>query len=320
MNRCRFPVTFALFAVLAIAVSAAAQQPSDTGREYIDQLKQARKSYQTSMQGLGKQAVPMGVNEILAVYDDQIKRAEDRVAAGGIFGATEFADAIKLVQAQSLKAIENAHADLVRSTSRELAAADRQRMESQQAAMQKRNAVVEASNEKFRITRAEANLKFQFATAGNAIGIVIWNLPLDQKLHRRFTPTVNLRLYKGKKALWSRSRVPMSTRQVNNPIRLPKVLFDRVTIELPKWKGEGNGLAEVQVFFGKTNVALGRPCEVSSIETLPLHLDDQHALTDGITRPEKIGEGYWIPEERSSASVSIHLTGETVPTESLEGK
>ncbi|MFK8115131.1 MAG: hypothetical protein AB8B91_23215 [Rubripirellula sp.] len=291
-----------------------AQEAEQPNNPFIERLQEARRAQEVNIRAIERKTSPNIVTRSqiasLKYYDYAIENAKELIAEGGTFGKDEYDAAIKLILAESRKSLARVNAELMASNSAGGLKRDFDQMS--QDIQQTRRASVDASKEKYRTTVDAAELKFKFSTSGGQIGLVIWNLPLDQSLHPRSTPLVNIRLFNGAQAVWKRVGLRLNRNLASNPVRLPNVMFDRVMIEMPRWIGSGNGLAEVQVFVGKENVALGRPCEVSSIETLPMHLDDQHALTDGITNPTQVGEGYWIPEERTKASATIYLLGKKV--------
>lgn len=311
---------FGFLLLAAFSQFTPAQQPTESPNPYLKRLREAKEAQQATIRSNKQKGLPEVFSKsplnTIKLYDYQIENALELIAEGGTFGKEEYDAAVEAVRAETRKALERWRAELTAASN--LGEIDRRFADDSRAAMEKHRTSIDAANEKHRSTVAAANLKFKFSTTGGQLGIVIWNLPLDQSLHKRSTPIVNVRLFNGPKVVWNRTSLRLNRKLARNPIRLPNVMFDRVMIELPRWAGSGSGLSEVEVYVGKENIALGRPCEVSSIETLPMHLDDQHALTDGITVPTKLGEGYWIPEERTKATVMIDLLGKKVDLERME--
>ncbi|MCS7469630.1 hypothetical protein NZK35_23520 [Stieleria sp. ICT_E10.1] len=246
---------------------------------------------------------------VLREYDEAIASAEKIIAAGSIYAQKEVAADQKRIDEVSKRVREN-YANAAKT---QIADARRKATETYERAvaeaMKKRAATLADSNATYRRSVAQSNLTLCLKRNAGKLGIVIWNLPAEAKLHDRSTVAVKIELLQQGRVVWTNKIARLNRRADNSLFRLPNVLFDKVRIETTRWTGSGSGLAEVEVYAGTENLALGRPCEVSSIETLPTHLDDRDALTDGMAQPTVEGEGYWIPEEKTKASVTIDLLG-----------
>ena len=280
------------------------------GTEHLDKLRAARDGFEKANRATAERST-FGKQlhaQTLDIYALQIEKAEGLIAEGKPFGASEYASAMTAIQEEIRRSAERMIKGMADNRD-ELARINREAAEKISEAQQKYGAAMDASRDEFQTKAAIANLKFKFTVNRGDLGVVIWNLPPDRSLHGRSSMLVNLRLYLGDQVVFDRKGIPLNRRSPRNPIPVSRVMFDRVEIEIPKWNGVGVGLAEVEVFIGKENVALGRPCKVSSIETLPIHLDDENALTDRITIPKKEGEGYWIAEAETAATVTIDLLG-----------
>lgn len=281
--------------------------------EYVLKLKEAKGKQQQAQQALANVQGSIPGNAIkldmLKYYDYQIANAEERLADGGEFGKKEFQAAMEAIRNDILKATERSIMDLNAGARNRRNEADRSFNTTVTAAQEDYKKTIEESRASASRAIANANLEFLFRTHRGGVNLVVWNLPVDRKLHPRLSTSARVQLLLKDKVVWKSKAWNLSTREARNVMPLPNVMFDSVTIELFKWSGSGCGLSEVEVFIGNENVALSRPCEVSSLETSPIHLDDQHALTDGIKEPTKLGEGYWIPEEKTKATVTIDLTG-----------
>ncbi|WP_146521454.1 hypothetical protein [Stieleria varia] len=280
------------------------------GNEHLAKLRAARDGFEKANRAtaessaFGKQLHA----QILDIYALQIEKANGLIAEGKPFGASEYDSAMKAVQEEIRRSAERMKKGMADNRD-ERAKIDRETAEKISQARQKYGAAMDASRDEFQKKMAIADLKYKFSVNRGDLGVVIWNLPPDRSLHNRSSMLVNLRLYLGDQVVFDRKGVSLNRRFPRNPIPVSRVMFDRVEIEIPKWNGEGVGLAEVEVIIGNENVALGRPCKVSSIETLPIHLDDENALTDRITIPKKEGEGYWIAEAKTAATITIDLLG-----------
>lgn len=242
----------------------------------------------------------------------QIDIARDMITNGEGYGKEEYLQWIEAAlrkNAEKLRRSLNASQEQLDESTRETN--DRFRRATTDDKVRYRRRVATAEAKHFRATSART-LKSQFTANPGKIGLIIWNLPQDGELHPRQTLTVGIRLIRGDTVVWQAKSYRLDSREEATPVQLPNVLFDKVQVELLSWRGEGGGLAEIEVMVGDKNVAAHRNCEVTNLETLPMHLDDRHAVTDGITQPTSVGHGYWIPEAGRKASVQIDLLGSLV--------
>ncbi|MCO8124047.1 hypothetical protein NHH03_20045 [Stieleria sp. TO1_6] len=304
-----------LFSAHGSLAQQAATQADESAR-YLKQLSDATAGIEKGVQqlrdkGLGDQADKLASSQ-LAHYQQQLRQAKELVADGKVFGRAEYSAAINAITAQSKTDHQRAIMAIQQQATVSRNESDRQYQATVAASLKNHRDAIADANEKYRQQIDLIDLKSKFNGSRGQMGIVIWNLPSDQKLHQRLTTSVTLQLLSGSKVVWTKKNLKLNRKQPNTPIRLPDVMFDTVSVEVMKWSGSGGGLAEIQVFLRDENVAKGRPCEVSSIETLPTHLDDQHSLTDGVTLPTTVGDGYWIPEEDSKATVTINLLGKKI--------
>ena len=279
-------------------------EKAKVSNQYVRRLEQARDGVK---KGSDKQESPL-LAKILLYYDYAIENAVETLSEGGAFGKEEYDEAMAAIRKESDMALKRRLANSTKYD-QAISKAEREFGEKMRDLQKEREARNKVSQDRFQRSTAIANLRFKFTTNRGDLGFVIWNLPSKLNLHDRSTLLANVQLFSGDKVVWAKKGLRLSRDQPRNPMLLPKVMFDRMEIEIPKWMGEGSGLAEVEIYIGKENVALGRPCTVSSLETDPKHLDDQNALTDGVTVPTQVGEGYWIPEAQTIATVSIDLLG-----------
>ena len=215
----------------------------------------------------------------------QIDDAKTKIANGETFGRTELQKVQDLLRKQRQAAIKRYQKDIDEKYKKETEKSQLEYEKKIAEAHRKYGEATGAAVRKYNATVGATALLAKFRASKNKLGIVIWNMPVDEKLHERFTRTVNIRLYKGEKVVWNRKNYKLSRKQASNPIKIPNVIFNKVVVDVVKWQGDGGGLAEIEVYAGTENIAANRPCEVTNSETLPIHLDDQHALTDGTTEP-----------------------------------
>ena len=246
----------------------------------------------------------------------QIEIAREMIASGEGYDREDYLKWIEATlqeNAEDLRRSLNTSQERLEESIRETN--DRFRRVTADAEMRYRKRTAAAEAKYLRAASAK-KLKSQFTANPGKIGLIIWNLPQEDELHPRQTSTVGIRLIRGDTVVWQAKSYRLDAKQVATPVQLPNVLFDKVQVDLLSWRGEGGGLAEIEVMVGDDNVAARRPCEVTNLETLPMHLDDRHALTDGITQPTSMGHGYWIPEAGRKASVQIDLLGNLVKEDS----
>ncbi|WP_182870557.1 hypothetical protein [Stieleria mannarensis] len=315
MNGKRISV-FVLLLVTAIspcsALQEAANQEATTANRFLESLKRSKEAHLKVTETINKGDHPTKLDPdklVLRAYDKAIASAEKIIAAGGTYGQSEVAADQKRINEVAERVREN----YTNAAKSRIADARREATETYERAvaeaMKKRSATLKKSNATYQLSVAQSNLTLRLKQNAGKLGIVIWNLPSKANLHDRSTVAVKIELLQQDRVVWTNKFAKLNRRADNSPFRLPNVLFDKVRVETMRWTGSGSGLAEIEVYAGSENLALGRPCEVSSIETLPAHLDDRDALTDGMTQPTEKGEGYWIPEEKTKAIVTIDLLG-----------
>ena len=310
----------AFLAFLVTTNSSSAQQTSGPSKETTRYLKAMTDSVKRSedrikelrKRGEDAQADRLAQTE-LPRYQRQLKIAEQTVADGKEFGRTEYLAAMKAIVDEATAEHQRAMSEITQKAKETRRESERKFEQTMAEIKKKHEESKSKSEETFRLQVETSTLRRKFGSSRGQVGMVIWNLPHDQKLHKRFTTAVAIQLFNGDKVVWKKN-IKLNRKLPNNPIRLPNVMFDSVAVEITKWAGSGGGLSEIQVFLANDNVAAARPCDVTNIETLPIHLDDQHALTDGITRPTALGEGYWIPEDNTKATATIYLLGKKVET------
>jgi hypothetical protein len=87
-------------------------------------------------------------------------------------------------------------------------------------------------------------------------------------------------------------------------IDLPALAFDRVRVEVARFRGQGGGLAEIQLLQGGRNVAAGKPARASAAYS-PAY--SAARVTDGNHSSARQGKGYWLLPDRQSGWVEIDL-------------
>lgn len=295
---------------LKLTIAQQARNSAENSNDYVERLERAKSNLLKIITDRKfPDATVEALRDQIKQYDFQIEKAKAAIVGGENYGQSEYEAAIRAIEKASHEELQRSKIKITDTFDKARSEADRIYEQSISMSNQKHRDTVDRANDQFQRTKDAANLLLKFRLSAGRIGMIIWNLPLDQKLHRRSTTTVNIRLLNDNRVVWNRRNYQLDRKQPGSFIQLPNVAFNQVIIDVARWQGEGGGLAEVEVFVGNENVALDRPCQVTNIETLPIHLDDQHALTDGVTTPIEAGKGYWIPEENTKASVTIDLVG-----------
>jgi len=297
------------------AAPAPVETPAPVKNEFLKRLEKRRTFLESFLEKDKKKAAGNSADQIyrdgIKRLDIQIELAKKAIADGNEFGEKEYKAAQKILSRQDRDAAARSRLD----------AADERRkirdkhLDEVEAAQKKYLDEVDSANQELLAKLESQVLLQQFKLNPGKLGIIVWNLPLDKELHNRFTSTIEIRLLNEDKIVWKKRKIKLSRKSAENRIKIPDVLFNKVAIDIVAWKGDGGGLAEVEVFAGHTNLATQRPCEVTNSETLPVHMDDQHSLTDGVKEPTENGEGYWITEEKKKATLTINLLGPLVVPE-----
>ena len=309
----------AIFVVLGLAAGSLAQTETPVENRYLNRLINGKQRLEERLEEKATTDFPKTALDQMRRgvkrYEYQIEAAKELIAAGEEFGKAEYSKVIEELNRENQADASRSRNEVAETFRRQREENDRKfRREMEQASRQHEKSVSEA-NQQFQQQLSASNLLLRFKQNAGRIGLVLWNLPLDGQLHDRQTTFVGIRLLRGKETVWRAKSIRLNKDRVDTLVALPNVVFNKVVIDILKWKGEGGGLAEVEVYVGDRNVALRRPCEVTNSETLPAHLDDDHAFTDGIQRPTENGKGYWIPEARAKATVMIDLLGKPVKFE-----
>jgi len=125
--------------------------------------------------------------------------------------------------------------------------------------------------------------------------------------------TVKLGLLSSK-IVWQKSDIELLWDKDHNErtdIPLPNVKYDVIRIEFPDWRGQGCGLAEVEILRRGKNIALGKPA-IASVAYSSETLCTAKMLTDGIadeSDPKATdGNGYWLLPSAKTGWVEIVLT------------
>lgn len=136
--------------------------------------------------------------------------------------------------------------------------------------------------------------------------IVIWNTH-NSRYNTSGALECNVLLLKGKTVAWRSDKVALPWKRGTDTfatVLAPPKDFDTVRVEITKWQGYSGGLAEIEVWKGKDNIAIGRPVRASAAldnRTLPTR------LTDGVTTSSVYKNGYWLLPDNQAGWVEVSL-------------
>lgn len=157
---------------------------------------------------------------------------------------------------------------------------------------------------------AEIDLAFAEPRACSGVladHVKIWNTHNGQH-NDRGSLELNLHLFQGRNEVWHKDSVAMpwqADADSHLQVKLPDERFDRLRIEIPRWQGQGGGLAEVQVTRGDVNLAIGCPTTASAC------LSDAFTpakLVDDFTTARQAAAGYWLAADNTAGWVEIDLS------------
>jgi hypothetical protein len=138
--------------------------------------------------------------------------------------------------------------------------------------------------------------------------IVLWNQHNGQ-FNNGGTRTCNLILLSKGKEVWRKAdfAVPWQPdSDVAAAVEIPRVLADKLRIEITAWHQTAGGLAEVQVFTANENIAAGCPAKASA-EHRQGDSRSADKLTDGNTSSSREMVGYWLLPVAQAGWVEIQL-------------
>jgi len=239
--------------------------------QYTTQVESAEAQYEQDLaKAQASRATAIAKARILAAA--QLKAAGKQMAAGG-----KVADAIKLFKAVYCLRPEDAEATAA------LAAAG-----------------VDVADIKLEPDYEARRL------AGRGHKIVIWNTH-NSRYNTSGALECNVLLLKGKTLVWRSDKVALPWKRntdTSATIQVPQKDFDTVRVEVTKWQGYSGGLAEVEVWQGKDNIAAGCPVRASaSLDELTQPI----RLTDGVTTSSVYKDGYWLLPDNQAGWVEIKL-------------
>ncbi|NQU26267.1 MAG: hypothetical protein HQ567_33695 [Candidatus Nealsonbacteria bacterium] len=142
-----------------------------------------------------------------------------------------------------------------------------------------------------------------------ADALVLWNTH-NAKYKNRGALMCNVWLGRNGKVVWSARSIlvnwaaPVDPRTV---VRLPKVKFDVLRVEITKAFKDGGGLSEIEVYQGNVNIARGLIATASASQnTVPGN------VTDGITQSERHRIGYWLLPDNTPGWIEVDFSREEI--------
>ena len=125
--------------------------------------------------------------------------------------------------------------------------------------------------------------------------IVLWNQH-NSYWNNCGTDLCNVSLLRDETVVWRMAdvRVPWEhNRDTFIELNVPQIIADQIRIDITKIRQYAGGLAEVQVFAGSRNIALGGTV-ITSPSGYPNTSERGHDINDGITTSSEPHVGYWL--------------------------
>ncbi len=138
--------------------------------------------------------------------------------------------------------------------------------------------------------RIEREKKLQYI-ALEADKIMIWNQHNGVNLDRGTVECLVTLLFKGKSAWRQVVRLPWNPDSPAGVALHPgHVRFDQVRIDITKFRGNGGGLAEIEVFDGNINLA-----QNASVVAMSYYRNDRRFYPENVIDGNKTGDsGFWL--------------------------
>ena len=96
--------------------------------------------------------------------------------------------------------------------------------------------------------------------------IVLWNTH-NSRYNTSGALECNVVLLKGTTVAWRSNKVTVPWKRnadTSATVQAPPKRFDRIRVEITRWQGYSGGLAEIEVWRGKENIARGMPAQASA--------------------------------------------------------
>jgi hypothetical protein len=136
--------------------------------------------------------------------------------------------------------------------------------------------------------------------------IVIWNTH-NARYNTSGALQCNVALFQAGKPIWRADKVDLPWRRDTDTfavVNVPARQFDLVRVEITKWRGYSGGLAEIEIWRGGKNIALGKPTRASAAVCMRT---TSARVTDGITTSTVYKDGYWLLPDNRAGWVEISL-------------
>jgi hypothetical protein len=166
-----------------------------------------------------------------------------------------------------------------------------------------------------RIERPLASAEKGDAPSGRSAGVtaekvVLWNT--RNAIHQdRGTELCTVVLLRRSQVVWQMKGIPIAwsaDANLQTVVKLPRLTFDVLRVEIVRWVQRGGGLAEIEVYRGNDNLAKGRPARASA----PYDAENPiicppGTVADGIRQEVEDLEGYWLLPGAQPGWIEIDL-------------
>ena len=136
--------------------------------------------------------------------------------------------------------------------------------------------------------------------------IVLWNTH-NSRYNTSGALECNVVLLKGTTVAWRSNKVTVPWKRnadTSATVQAPPKRFDRIRVEITRWQGYSGGLAEIEVWRGKENIARGMPARASAAADSRTRAA---AVTDGVTTSSTYKNGYWLLPDNQAGWVEVRL-------------
>lgn len=136
--------------------------------------------------------------------------------------------------------------------------------------------------------------------------LVIWNCHHAQYASRG-SKKAHLRVFYRERKVWSKKNIVLAwepDKAVPTEISIQVPAFDRLELEIVEWHKNGAGLSEIEIYRGE-NKKLSFASVTADSTTEAKY--NAKKLTDGIKNSDKVGVGYWLPDFRTPATLTLEM-------------
>ncbi len=140
-----------------------------------------------------------------------------------------------------------------------------------------------------------------------ATTIVVWNTHHSIVLNRG-TDEINVTVLSGNEIVWQRTNVKLPWASLNDPFvkfEVPALKFDKVRVDVTRWRHQGGGLSEIAVIQDGRNIARLAHATASAVWGESY---DASRINDGVRNSNRHDEGIWLLPDNQPGWIELDLT------------